>query len=182
MVPHGVTVKKALRPEELELQRYLQIVRGFRRSMERSREFVYLGKEDFLLRHGLWYQPQPFPRNISRGVIKACFWNSMLAAKNNGWKYVEGVAVAGLVPFPVDHAWNVTQDGALIDTTWGNTGITYLGVEFSYRRARHVLNQGEAVLDNYFDRYALFRQPWKGEDFTLTWKKPRRRPNEQASR
>jgi hypothetical protein len=128
---------------------------------------------DFVLRHGTWYEPRPYPANLREGLIKYCFGNSILLSAAHGFRYVEGFALlpppysAGV---PIHHAWNVDAFGALIDSTWNNEGIAYLGVEFSLERADDATWNGDAsVLNDHKRGFPLFREPWTGEDWKREW-------------
>lgn len=125
--------------------------------------FEYHGMPDFLLRHGTWYSPEPwkmFP--YRKGTPKVCFANSVvLAGHYPQLRYVEGVALAHQLPISTHHAWNTNRGQQLIDTTWQNEGSAYLGVEFPFEEAYKVLKPGKAtMLDNYIDRFELFREPF----------------------
>lgn len=124
--------------------------------------YHYAGIGDFLLQHGVWYEPQPLPKRIRRGVPRGCFANAMILSKTRGYSYVEGYAVPALddVQFPVHHAWNLDKDGNLIDNTWEKTGLAYFGVEFPYTMAAKAIKDSNTVLDNPHARFEIFREPY----------------------
>lgn len=128
---------------------------------------------DFVLRHGTWYEPRAYPPNLPDGRIKQCFGNSIMLSAARGYRYIEGFALMP-EPFnsylPMHHAWNADAFGALIDSTWNNEGIAYLGVEFSVERADDATWNGDASVLNDFRRgFPLFRDLWQGEDWGRAW-------------
>jgi hypothetical protein len=124
----------------------------------------YTCAADFVLQHGQPYVPAPHPYR-ERGAEKCCYGNAiMLAVKYPALRYVEGYALLSLAPMPVQHAWNVTPDGGLVDITWRPVGAAYLGVEFALERADDATWNGDAsILDDWQRGWPLFRVPWTGE-------------------
>lgn len=129
---------------------------------------VYTSPYDFLLQHGREYTGD-WDSRLPIGAQKQCFANGITAGVLYDLKYIEGVAVSphGEV---ILHGWNAGPRGELIDTTWGNTGVCYFGVEFSIERADDATWNGDAHILNDENRgYPIFRQCWQGEDYTLSW-------------
>lgn len=68
------------------------------------------------------------------GEMGNCFGNAAdLALWTPGLHYVEGLALAGAFPIPLEHAWVEDDDGNVIDNTWkpddrDTTAMTYLGI------------------------------------------------------
>ncbi len=59
---------------------------------------------------------------VDPGDLKDCFMNAARAVvfDSTGLTYVEGFAISGRsLRLPVHHAWLVTDDGQVIDPTWG---------------------------------------------------------------
>lgn len=84
---------------------------------------------EMLLKRGREFTPAPLPANIKRRTIKLCFHNSERVAKKTGLLYVEGLAISSdMIGLPIHHAWNATEDGTVIDTTWVPVGISYFGI------------------------------------------------------
>ena len=130
---------------------------------------VYTSLYDFVLQHGREYRPQPWPRENQRGADRQCYGNALILAGRYGLKYVEGVAVS---PFGavIPHGWNSNSAGELIDSTWLNSGLVYLGIEFSAERADDATWNGDAhVLNDEAQGYPVFQKPWQGEDYTIEW-------------
>jgi hypothetical protein len=126
----------------------------------RREGYHYAGISDFLLLHGVWYTPVPFPAGIKKGRARHCFRNALvLATAEPDYRYVEGYALAAS-NFPVHHAWNLDRDGNLFDRTWKNSGTACRGVVFSFERASA---SDYPVLDDPKSRFAIFREPWTGE-------------------
>lgn len=135
----------------------------------KERGVHYLGPADFVIREGKMYRPAP--GIVPRGAPKACFGNAIALGAIYGLRYVEGYAVdPGLLRVAVHHAWNLTPEGLVYDTTWQNRGMVYLGVEFSLGRADDCTWNGDAsVLDDFNRGWPLLREPWRGEDFERKW-------------
>lgn len=143
-------------------------------------KWVYDGPPDFVLQHGEVFDPIPLPNEFEYGPEKACFGNSLMLAEFLGLTYVEGYAF-GPADFPIHHAWNVDDEGRLIDVTWSAIseetgermpmpGAAYLGVRFSIGRADDATWNGDAsVLDDWKRGWPILCEPWTGEDFEREW-------------
>lgn len=143
-----------------------------KRSEHQTTKGGYVSIMDFVAQHGQAYEVGRWGTMYRRGQMKECFGNSYHCAIADGLRYVEGYAIPGNVPFPVHHAWNLTPDGKVLDVTWGNTGIAYLGIEFSIGRMDDAINKGSGcVIDDWQRRFPLLQQRWTGEDFTKKWRK-----------
>lgn len=70
---------------------------------------------------------RPRPADVSQGAARDCYRNALLLAqRRDDLVYCEGWA-AGMIP--VEHAWCVDGDGAVVDPTWDDdTGHVYFGV------------------------------------------------------
>jgi hypothetical protein len=161
-----------------QLRRYLEQMRAAKRAMyaDYTHKLAYDGVEDFLLQHGTWYEYQPLDKTkYQRGAPKSCFGNAIVLSYTMGLRYVEGLALIKDLPMAVLHAWNLDADGNLVDNTWVGRNFAderaYIGVEFSPGRAENAVWFDDcSVLDNYADHYALFQNPWTGEDFNKQWR------------
>lgn len=128
---------------------------------------VYTSPHDFVLQHGRIYEGL-WARKYPIGAQKMCFGNAILLSGRHGLKYVEGFALAPTGEL-ILHAWN-EESGQLVDCTWANTGLLYIGVEFSVERADDATWNGDANILNDENRdYPVFRQRWQGEDYSLSW-------------
>jgi hypothetical protein len=131
--------------------------------------YCYTSGIDFLLQHGIDYKPTPWRGQFKQGAPKNCYGNAIVLAGWYGLRYIEGVCLSP-VGMVIPHAWNLNAKGKLIDSTWLNTGLVYIGVEFSVERADDAIWHGDAcVLDDWKRRWPLFKQPWTGEDYTIEW-------------
>jgi len=92
---------------------------------------------------------------VRLGPLKECYCNSMRAAAENGWVYVEGIAL-GVIP--VQHAWCVRPDGVLIETTWEDPGTEYFGVPFSMEGLLDIV--GRTGFSGVFCNAWLLREEW----------------------
>ena len=88
--------------------------------------------ESYVLRCGKEYAVPAVarPKGIRKGTDKMCFMNSYRIADEHGWTYVEGFAFSII---PTHHAWCVTPEGVVVETTWKDAGSAYYGVEFDRR-------------------------------------------------
>jgi hypothetical protein len=123
--------------------------------------YHYEGRADFLLREGSWYLPKRWRFSYPAGVPKLCYGNSIILGKEYNLRYVEGVALPDTIRLTFDHGWNTNSRHTLIDSTWLNSGLAYLGVEFPVRLAHKALKKGIVLLDNREDNFALYKNPWK---------------------
>ncbi len=140
----------------------LAMMRECRRSMSPPPEFHYCGREDFLLQHGEWFSAQSWRHSGFEGVPKTCYSHSyMLCKDHRNLRYVEGSAIYSAFPLAIDHAWTTDVIGNLIDGTWLNNGLAYLGVRFPLRSVAHSLKIGDSMLDCPRSRFNLYRKPWK---------------------
>lgn len=130
---------------------------------------VYTSPYDFLAQHGVDYRPTPWSFAYTQGAQKQCYGNAINLAAKYKLRYIEGVALApdGQV---ILHGWNATATNDLVDATWCNTGLSYLGVEFSVERGDDATWNGDAhVLNDENRNYPVFQQQWQGEDYTIRW-------------
>jgi len=160
---NGAELRKAL----VEVARLYPLLPGL----------LYTSPYDFVAKHGVEY-PVTGRYEGWRGVQLKCYGNAIAHGAMYGLKYVEGFAVApgggkpGSLPAGsvVLHAWNLDAAGNVYDSTWLNTGLCYVGVEFSVERADDATWNGDAcVLNDDHRDYPIFQKPWTGEDYTLTW-------------
>jgi hypothetical protein len=131
---------------------------------------VYRSFYGFVLAHGRFYDRKPWTAKYPRMVEKQCFGNAIYLGGLYGLRYVEGFAVS-----PVDgdaflHGWNIDENNLVVDSTWCNTGVLYLGVEFSVERADDASWNGDACVLNDCNRhYPVLQRTWEGEDYNLAW-------------
>jgi hypothetical protein len=100
----------------------------------RAEDQLYANVEDFLIKKGVLWTPQPFDKVWLwkfDPIPKHCFYNAYRLAKKSGGRlrYVEGYAMGNIVP--VHHAWNVDENDNVVDATWGTfttIGRIYHGV------------------------------------------------------
>lgn len=165
---------------QTELVRYLEMMRKMRGETP-PEGYTYAGLEDFLIREGTWYEPRPLPSGISTGTPRCCFQNALVLAILHGFAYIEGLAVPDIgIPLPALHAWNLTPEGQLVDNTWADPGLAYIGVPFTIGRAdRSVWFDNASVLDNPRRAHDIYRFPWHGEKHILWPTSPYRKKLER---
>lgn len=84
----------------------------------------------FILRNAKTYAPpaKPRPEGVPKMRDKHCFENALKLATDHeadGWQYCEGYATSII---PMEHAWVVTPEGKVIDPTWKDAGVAYVGI------------------------------------------------------
>lgn len=86
--------------------------------------------ERVVFEHGRAFTPpvQPRPKGIRKGRNKMCFMNSAHLMYSEGYRYTEGFAISATCPFPMQHAWVITEDDTVIETTWKESGLAYYGI------------------------------------------------------
>jgi len=113
-----------------------------------SSRFDLDGFHTMLLERGQEFTPAPLPKGIRQGTMKLCFHNSEMVAKRKGLAYCEGLAISSKVlGLPIHHAWNVTEDGTVVDTTWVPEGVSYFGI---------VVPQDEWIDENWRTALGVF--------------------------
>jgi len=128
---------------------------------------VYRSFYDFVIQHGREYTIVPFT-GMKAPRLK-CFGNAMVRSAMFGMPYVEGFAMSPKGDV-ILHAWNADENGDVHDSTWCNTGIAYIGVEFSAERADDAIWNGDnCVLNDENRNYPIYQKPWTGEDYSLIW-------------
>jgi hypothetical protein len=141
-----------MRDFETELRSSVESLRNA--SGKLRKEYFYTGPPDFILREGQFFRPKPLPRKIRRQASGRCFHNALLTSISRGFPYVEGYALhSGKIP--VLHAWNLDNDGFVIDTTWRPIGRSYLGVVLPVADA---LKWEGTLIDNWEYGWPLLRK------------------------
>lgn len=96
------------------------MLRSVNQTKERLSHWPYPGgRDEFLLRHGRYFPPAPWPEQYQRGPRGECFKNVIdcLAEWPGTFYYCEGIAQTSKI-IPLHHAWLVTPDGHALDPTW----------------------------------------------------------------
>lgn len=130
-----------LKPENLELIKQLSNFGSLR-----EEKYYYKNPYQYIIEKGKCNEPQPLNEleqkklnkeiKIIKPRPKACYENSQkLAANSNGeYKLIEGYIFLPNIGINIEHSWNETKDGKLIDITIPkNSGIQYFGVEIPLR-------------------------------------------------
>lgn len=86
----------------------------------------------FITTAGRPYTRRLLEHSYRRGVRNACYENAFeLALVHPELTYCEGRALS--VGIPIEHAWCITPDGLVVDTTWDAGESEYHGVAFDTR-------------------------------------------------
>jgi hypothetical protein len=117
------------------VEHYLSQMADFLKSGFRGAD-RYMSREEFVLTYGRYWTW--LPGDWPRFAPNFCFHNSgQLALMRKDMTYVEGFVWRGVLPFPIHHAWNVTPEGLVVDSTLRDDpeqdaeGREYYGVPFS---------------------------------------------------
>jgi hypothetical protein len=117
-------------------------------------ELMYGSYYEAILKLGRPFTGQPRPTGMRKRPNKMCYRNATLAALHYGWDYVEGVAVSGDLGLPVQHAWNMDDDGNAVDLTWKHPEkASYFGIVIP----RAMM----CALTAHHRRYGLLDQDWE---------------------
>lgn len=133
--------------------------------------YAYAGWPEFVQRHGEEFECVPCPRHLYMRP-RYCYGNAIMLGVMAGLPYVEGMACPHPDMPAVPHAWNLDEQGRVVDSTWAlgedgapAEGRAYLGVRLSVRRADEATWEGDScALDDWKRRWPILREPWQGED------------------
>jgi hypothetical protein len=127
--------------------------------MKNPNEFHYKGIPDFLLREGQFFEPRPLPDGMGHLEIKHCFNNAFWTGLQERFVYVEGYAVSSSHDLPLLHAWNLDNEGFVVDRTWNPHGQVYFGVIFPLAAVPRERGKQYPVIDNWEHGYPILRNP-----------------------
>jgi hypothetical protein len=131
--------------------------------MKNPAQFHYKGIADFLLREAQFFEPRPLPAGIEYLEIKHCIKNAFWSALQERFVYVEGYAVSSWSNVPLLHAWNLDQQGFVVDTTWNPHGRAYFGVIFPLATIPRKRSTQYSVIDDWEHGYPILRKAWYRE-------------------
>ena len=109
----------------------VEVMKFFNRhgSVKPPKGWKYRSSTDLVLALGRLWSTSASEIVVPKGRDKECFGNAArLAWDDSALTYVEGFALA--MGIPMAHAWVVDDFGRVIETTWREKGIEYLGVAF----------------------------------------------------
>lgn len=143
---------------EKTLKRMLEQMDEMKQSVCRNQQ-QFQSMERYVLDYGEWWAPQPLPAKYRRGVPKLCFQQSQaLARRYKSLRYVEGFVMdAKIQCMPFHHGWCVDAGGRVVDVTWPEAGLAYLGVVFDLKFVREQLKGTGccSVIDNWVKGFPL---------------------------
>jgi hypothetical protein len=133
------------------------------RCLKNPDQFHYKGISDFLLREGQFFEPRPLPAGIDYLEVKHCIKNAFWTALRERFVYVEGYAISCWSDLPLLHAWNLDQQGFVVDTTWNPHGRAYFGVIFPLATIPRKRSTQYSVIDDWEHGYPILRKAWDRE-------------------
>ena len=147
-------------PEDAQryIRQHLEAVAQLMREMPRPTGYAFHSIDEWLLKHGRFWTPQPLPKRYRRGIPKWCFGNAQrLALHSKTLRYVEGYAMSVI---PIHHAWCVDANDRVIDVTWDHIAPAYFGVVFdrdAIRQFRRESRSNLSILHDYERDYPLLK-------------------------
>lgn len=147
-----------------ELRQYLRMNSELMKRTYPESDLTYDGTSDFVLQHGSEMEAAPWSERFRKGQAKQCYSNSLTLSAQTGYRYVEGYVVPEGISMPVLHAWNLNEDGRVIDVTLRTNGLAYLGVVFSAGRMDDAVQNGTGcILEDWMRSYPILDGAWNGE-------------------
>jgi hypothetical protein len=147
---------------ERTLRQYLTAIRDCHELSRKPDGWLYYGYADFLLKHGVLFSHERTPC-LSGNFPGKCYAISRHNAEtHDGLLYCEGVALCSRTGIPTEHAWNVTDDGRILDEAWSYPGSAYFGVAFKAPRYRK--GQSSSLLDRarlVRGKHPVYSVPWE---------------------
>jgi hypothetical protein len=124
----------------------------------------------FMLDHGSYHEATPLPSRFKSLMPTRCYSNAQSAvvravsAGREPLTYAEGYACPRTLPYPIQHAWLVDDEGRVVDQTWSHPEeCTYFGVlfttEYIMEAAEKYRRRYNYLLDDRRDRWALLNDP-----------------------
>jgi hypothetical protein len=131
----------------------------------------YHSMMEFVLREGQPYTPPnpARPKGFRKKTNKMCFrntWQTVWFEDDD--TYVEGYAVSSnTIAIPMHHAWAVTKEHGMIETTWAKSGAAYLGVPFEHETVSLVMRASGtySVLEDIRNHFPILDLPWNEAEF-----------------
>jgi hypothetical protein len=91
---------------------------------------------------GSVYRGAPQDHGFPPGEKKECFSNALHLALEKHLLYAEGYAThQKLGGVPIEHAWCVSPDGEVVDTTWSYPDAVYIGLVFHPVKAARIVKK-----------------------------------------
>lgn len=110
----------------------------FRRDIERAKGVLYLGIDDFIMRHGKPMLGRALPPPYAFMEPKQCFANAMRLTLGglHGYPHTDDLTYCEgyvLTAMPIHHAWCLDREGLVVDPTLRgvNDRTAYFGVAFN---------------------------------------------------
>ena len=121
----------------------------------------YKNPYDFVLQEGRFYEPRPLPEGFEQQPPRQCYLSAFEVAFERELPYVEGYAVRHGNWWL--HAWNLNDDGTVIDTSWG-IADAYMGVIIPMQIVMELWrmrNHGvDTAIDDWTRDWPLLKNKW----------------------
>lgn len=141
---------EAYRPDQVRGPdgRWVKMGGALRQNLEAMSRMTpgFMSANNYVLERGEEFKPRPLPKEEEhlRGPVGQCYKNAIDVALGMGGRerredlrYVEGFALPNIaIGIPIRHGWLVDPEGNVLDVTWPEVGLEYIGVPFSDREIR----------------------------------------------
>lgn len=86
--------------------------------------------ETVLAKQGMVYKVAKEQQLFKHSIKQLCFQNAYIAAmRSSKLQYCEGLAIPDIgVQIPLNHAWVLNSKDEVLETTWDEPGLEYLGI------------------------------------------------------
>ena len=128
-------------------------------------DWKYGGFEELILDCGVEMIVSPLPEGIEPGLPKNCYYNCFqLLREDTNLIYCEGYALYPNLVLPLLHAWLIYPSRRVIEPTWDEPDIVYLGIPFDTKWFINLLKSRDredclAVFEsNYMEQYSLLSE------------------------
>lgn len=148
----------------MSIQEYLKQRSQLMKTISSHKNFKYSGFEELILDCGKLMKPSATQELW--GLPKSCYYNCQeLIDEEEGLIYVEGYALSeGTNSFPFAHAWLINDEGEVIEPTWEQPGIEYLGVPLATEWVKSIIDSRQQKGQN--NVLSIFEGNYL-EDFSL---------------
>lgn len=158
------------------LKQFLQDNAALFKHSGKNSQYKYKSFYELILELGKEMRPATTSKEL-RGQRKNCYGNCQtLAFMKPELSYCEGFAIPNTIDFPASHAWLLDKSGKVIEVTWKDPGLAYLGIPFSTTFIKSILKEREekkrsnylSLLEcNHLENYSFLKYGFPNEAYAL---------------